>query len=227
MVKKRNRYLQEVGQIRLNFEAAYGRKYRLQVSSDARHWQEVVKEEEGREGVKVYTFPEVKARYVRMLGIELGFWYGYSLWDFSAWGAIEPTEGLTDVHFIRLTLRSREGQIVSQNSYWRGQNRTDYSAISRMTPAKLKVKHQLIRKGDGRATIMAQLSLPSNAHTVAVATHVSARSQVTGERLLPAIQKDDYITLFPGETRTVTISFDDSLLQGGGYQLEVKPFNAQ
>lgn len=215
---------QQVGQIRLNFEAAYGRAYRLQVSNDARHWREVVKEDNGHEGVKVYTFPEVKARYVRMLGIELGFWYGYSLWDFSAWGAVEPTEGLSDVHFIRLTLRDKEGNIVSQNAYWRGQNRTDYTAMSQLAPAQLKVKHRLTRK-DGRATITATLTLPANARTVAVATHIGARSLVSGERLLPAIQNDDYITIFPGETRTVTIDFDESLLQGGGYTLDVQPFN--
>lgn len=134
---------QQVGQIRLNFEAAYGRAYRLQVSDDARHWHEVVKEEDGHEGIKVYTFPEVKARYVRMLGIELGFWYGYSLWDFSAWGGVEPTEGLSDVHFIRLTLRDRQGKTLSQNTYWRGQDRTDYSAMIQMKPAQLRVKHCL------------------------------------------------------------------------------------
>ena len=215
---------QQVGQIRLNFEAAYGRAYRLQVSSDARHWREVVKEENGREGIRIYTFPEVKARYVRMLGIELGFWYGYSLWDFSVWGPVERTEGLSDVHFIRLTLRDKEGRVISRNAYWRGQDRTDYSAISSMKPAQLKVRHQLIRH-DGRATIKADISLPSQAGTVAVATHVQARSTATGERLLPALQNDDYLTIFPGETHTVTIDFDEALLEGKGYELEVEPFN--
>ena len=69
------------------------------------------------------------------------------------------------------------------------------------------------------------VSLPKNAKTVAVATHVYARSKVTGERLLPAIQNEDYMCIFPGETHTVTIEFDESLLQGGDYQLEVEPFN--
>lgn len=216
---------QEIGQIRLNFEAAYGRAYRLQLSSDAQHWQEVVKEDNGHEGVQLYTFPEVKARYVRMLGIELGFWYGYSLWDFSAWGGVEPTQGLSDVHFIRLILRDSNGNILSQNSYWRGQNRNDYSAMSRMTPASLHVKHHLARK-DGRATITATLSLPANAGTVAVATHILARNADTGERLLPAIQNYDYLTIFPGETRTVTIQFADTLLHGNNYRLHVEPFNS-
>lgn len=213
-----------IGQIRLNFEAAYGRAYRLQVSNDGRRWREVIKEDDGHEGVIVYTFPEVSARYVRFLGIELGWWYGYSLWDFSVWGGIEPTEGLSDVHFIHLVLRDKDGQIVSENDYWRGQDRTDYSAIASLRPANLKVSHKLTR-ADGRATITARITLPRNAATVAVATHVVARSNASGERLLPAIQNDDYLTLYPGQTRTVTIEFDEALLQGQGYTLEVTPFN--
>lgn len=47
-----------------------------------------------------------------------------------------------------------------------------------------------------------------------------------GERLLPAIQNDDYLNIFPGETRSVTIEFADSLLKGADYELEVAPFNA-
>ena len=215
---------QDIGQIRINFEAAYGRAYRIQVSDDAQHWDEIIKEDNGHEGIKVYTFPEVKARYVRFLGIELGWWFGYSLWDFSVWGSVQPTEGLSDVHFIQLVLKDKMGNVVSQNQYWRGQDRTDYTAMSKMTPAKLNCNSKLTRK-DGRATITAKVSLPKNAKTVAVATHVYARSKVTGERLLPAIQNEDYMCIFPGETHTVTIEFDESLLQGGDYQLEVEPFN--
>jgi hypothetical protein len=215
---------QDIGQIRINFEAAYGRAYRIQVSDDAQHWDEIIKEDNGHEGIKVYTFPEVEARYVRFLGIELGWWYCYSLWDFSVWGSMQPTGGLSDVHFIQLVLNDKVGNVVSQNQYWRGQDRTDYTAMSKMTPAKLNCISKLTRK-DGRATITAKVSLPKNAKTVAVATHVYARSKVTGERLLPAIQNEDYMCIFPGETHTVTIEFDESLLQGGDYQLEVEPFN--
>ena len=94
-----------------------------------------------------------------------------------------------------------------------------------MKEAPLKVKQSLTQK-DGRATITASLTLPANAGTVAVATHVTARSKAIGERLLPAIQNNDYLNIFPGETRTITIEFADSLLQGGGYTPEVEPFNA-
>lgn len=38
------------------------------------------------------------------------------------------------------------------------------------------------------------------------------------------VQNDDYMNIFPGETRTVTIEFDEALLQGGQYELEVTPF---
>ena len=47
-----------VGGVRLNWEAAYGKSYKIQVSNDAKSWTEVYKTEEGREGINEVFFPE-------------------------------------------------------------------------------------------------------------------------------------------------------------------------
>ena len=44
--------------MRLNWEAAYGKSYKIQVSNDAKSWTEVYKTEEGREGINEVFFPE-------------------------------------------------------------------------------------------------------------------------------------------------------------------------
>lgn len=109
-----------VGGVRLNWEAAYGKSYKIQVSNDAKSWTEVYKTEEGREGINEVFFPEeIKARYVRMLGIELGWWFGYSLWSMDVLSGTKPSEGLSDVHFLRLTLKDKDGKVISENNYWR------------------------------------------------------------------------------------------------------------
>lgn len=215
---------QQIGQIRLNFEASFGRQFRLQVSDDAQNWKEIVKETNGHEGEMLYTFPEVEARYVRFLGIELGWWYGYSLRDFSVWGPQEPTPELSDVYFIRLRLADNQGTLLSENIYWRGKNRSDYSSLADLIPAKLHTSSKLMKK-DGKALIAAKIGLKKSAGTVAFATHVYAIRKSDGERLLPAIQNTDYITLFPGDTQTVTIEFDEALLDDAGYELIVSPYN--
>ncbi len=102
--------VQPVGGVRLDWEASFGKGYKIQVSDDAKTWKEVYKTDEGRGGVDEITFPEVDARYVRMFGTELGWWFGYSLWSFDVLGGTQLSEGLSDVHFIRLTLKDKSGR---------------------------------------------------------------------------------------------------------------------
>lgn len=218
--------IQSVGGVRLNWEAAYGKAYKIQISDDAKNWKEIYKTNEGREGVEEITFPEVKARYVRMFGIELGWWFGYSLWSFDVLSGTRPTEGLTDVHFIRLTLKDKSGKVLSENNYWRGNDRRDFTALNTLPEARLKVASKLV-DGDeeGKACINATVTNPRSAQGVAFAVHVQAVRTTDGERILPAMMNDNYFTLMPGESKDLTITFDKSLLQGGSYRLQVTPYN--
>ena len=216
-----------VGGVRLNWEAAYGKSYKIQVSNDAKSWTEVYKTDEGREGINEVFFPkEVKARYVRMLGIELGWWYGYSLWSMDVLGGTKPSEGLSDVHFLRLTLKDKDGKVISTNSYWRGNERTNFNALEQLPGVKLDVSSKLTRNANGEATIQATVGLPKSAKSVAFGVRVQAVRASDGERLLPALMDDNYFTLMPGEKKNVRITFDESLLQGSKYKLIVRPYNS-
>ena len=46
-----------------------------------------------------------------------------------------------------------------------------------------------------------------------------------GERLLPAIESDNYFTLMPGQSKTVTFTFSPSLLDDSGYTMNVEAYN--
>jgi len=79
---------QTVNGVRLNWEAAYGKVYEIQVSEDANTWNTVRTENAGNGGIDDITFdmPATNFRYVRMLGIQRGTPYGYSLWEFEVCG---------------------------------------------------------------------------------------------------------------------------------------------
>lgn len=216
--------IKPVGGVRLNWEASFGKGYKIQVSDDAETWKEVYKTDEGRGGIDEITFPEVNARYVRMFGTELGWWFGYSLWSFDVLGGTALSEGLDSVHFIRLLLKDRTGKVVSENTYWRGNNRLDFTALNSLSKVDLKVVSKLVRK-DGLAEIQATVTNPKNAKAPAFAVHVQAVRTSDGERILPAIVNDNYFTLMPGETKQVSIAFDSSFLQNSSYELVVKPYN--
>lgn len=216
--------VQPVGGVRLNWEAAYGKAYKIQVSNDAEKWREVYKTDEGREGIDEIIFPEVEARYVRMFGIELGWWFGYSLWNMDVLSGVQPSEGLSDVHFIRLKLKDKNGKVVSENNYWRGNDRKNFTVLNTLGAVKLATSSKLQKK-NGQAVISASVTLPKSAKNVAFAVRVQAVRTSDGERILPAIMNDNYFTLVPGETKNITIEFDEKLLDGEGYKLIVEPYN--
>ena len=74
---------QRIGKVRLNWEAAYAKAYKLQVSDDGRNWRDVAVVTDGQGGEETRSFAPTTARYVRMLGTKRGSEYGYSLWEMS------------------------------------------------------------------------------------------------------------------------------------------------
>jgi hypothetical protein len=77
-----------IDQVVLNWhEAAYGSGYDIQVSDDAQNWVTVFAESNGDGGIDDISFAPVSARYVRLLGLQRGTGWGYSLWEFEVYGA--------------------------------------------------------------------------------------------------------------------------------------------
>jgi acyl-homoserine lactone acylase PvdQ len=76
-----------VQRVILAWEAAYGRAYHLDVSTDGRTWRQVYATGTGDGGVDSDTFPATTARYVRMVGTARGTSYGYSLYEFGVYGS--------------------------------------------------------------------------------------------------------------------------------------------
>ena len=132
------------------------------------------------------------------------------------------TSGLSAVHFIRLLLKDRNGRLLSDNFYWRGNRVGDYTALNSLPPARLKYSSVFVHEND-KDVIRVTVSNPSA--PVAFAIRVQAVRASDGERLLPALMDDNYFTLFKGEHKTVDITFDAALLSGGAYKLIVEPYN--
>lgn len=75
-----------ISEVELTWEAAYGKVYNIQVSSNGNDWQTIVAETNGNGGVDTYGFTQVEARYVRIQGVQRGTSYGYSLYSFDVSG---------------------------------------------------------------------------------------------------------------------------------------------
>ncbi len=76
-----------INHVVLNWEAAYGKAYRIQVSTDGSHWTDKFSVTNGNGGIDDISFASANARYVRMLGTARGTRYGYSLYEFEVYGS--------------------------------------------------------------------------------------------------------------------------------------------
>ncbi|MEV6715990.1 glycosyl hydrolase family 8 [Lentzea sp. NPDC051208] len=83
-----------VSRVRLNWEAAYARGYRVQTSPDASAWTDVFSTGTGDGGVDDLTVSG-SGRYVRVLGTARGTQWGYSLWELEVYGVTGGTPPTT------------------------------------------------------------------------------------------------------------------------------------
>ena len=108
------------------------------------------------------------------------------------------------VHFIVLELRDAEGNLLSDNFYWRnGEKDLDYTAINSLPEAKVSVTAR--PTGEGKAV----LTLRNEGGTVAFANRLRLLDAETGERVLPIIMSENYVTLLPGAEREIEVDYAD------------------
>jgi hypothetical protein len=206
----------------LNWEAAYAKVFKLQISDDTSNWRDIYTQKNGKGGIENITFHPVKARYVRMLGLQRATPFGYSLYEFEILKSqriVKP-----QVQFIRLYLKDKEGKVLSDNFYWRSTMNNDYTALNILPPVKLKVTSFLTRENDSDI-IEATIINPASSKAVAFAVHVQAVRSSDGTRILPAFMNDNYFTLMKGESKKIRIIFDPKLLKDEKYQLLATPYN--
>jgi hypothetical protein len=84
-----------ISRVRLNWEAAYGRAYRIEVSTDATAWTSVATATTGDGGIDDLTGLTGSGRYVRVYVTQRGTVYGDSLFDFEVYGSFAGTPSPT------------------------------------------------------------------------------------------------------------------------------------
>lgn len=75
-----------INRVVLNWEAAYGRSYQIQVSDNATNWTTIYSTTTGDGGTDDFAVSG-QGRYVRMNGLTRATGWGYSLWEFQVYGS--------------------------------------------------------------------------------------------------------------------------------------------
>jgi hypothetical protein len=119
--------------------------------------------------------------------------------------------GLSAVHFVRLELLDSKGKTVSDNFYWKETVEDDLRALDTIPDVELAGR---VARRDTGGNCRLEVTLSNSTPHAAVMAHVQLRNRRTNQRVLPVYYSDNYVSLLPGERRTITI--DAALEDLGG-----------
>jgi ribose 5-phosphate isomerase RpiB len=80
-----------VGRVKLNWEAAYAKSYRIEVSDDGTTFSTIKTVADGNGAIDDLTGLQGHGRYVRVVGTQRGTSYGYSLWELEVHGTTDSS----------------------------------------------------------------------------------------------------------------------------------------
>jgi hypothetical protein len=119
-------------------------------------------------------------------------------------GAVTWPSNLSAVHFVKLELRDAGGKLLSDNFYWRDltDRQDNLSALASLPVSKLEAA---VSRHDADGKCRLEVTLKNSTPNVALMAHLQLRRQQSGERVLPVYYTDNYVSLVPGETKTIGI----------------------
>jgi beta-mannosidase len=87
-----------------------------------------------------------------------------------------------------------------------------------------------IARHDANGRVLLDVTLTNPGSTMALMAHLQLRRKSSGKRVLPVFYSDNYISLAPGESRTVTIDASEADLKGDtplvvldGWNVDIAP----
>jgi hypothetical protein len=112
---------------------------------------------------------------------------------------------------VSLELRDAQNKLLSQNLYWLGAKPSAYRELNQLAPTTLNAAASATKEGN-MVKVTVQLTNPA-----AVASLENKLTLIDADhktRILPAYYSDNYISLLPGETRTVAIEYPATVTHG-------------
>jgi len=138
--------------------------------------------------------------------------------------ALPAVAGLSPTYFIELVLASADGKPVSRNVYWLSTRAdvldwpksnwyltplTQYGDLTALKslPAATSEVHATTQRDGNEDVTTVTLSVPASSKAVALFQHVAIRRSAHGDLALPIRWTDNDITLWPGESITLTARY--------------------
>ena len=132
----------------------------------------------------------------------------------------------TALFFIKLNLLDATGKLLSTNFYWQQVAQDQFGGLQNLPPVTLDAKADARTEGDNT---LLTVTLANNTSHVALLSHLQLHQKKSGKRVLPVFYSDNYLSLVPHESTTLTIEAatkdfqgDEPLIEVDGYNVDVK-----
>ncbi|MGB7600877.1 MAG: hypothetical protein WBM24_11270 [Candidatus Sulfotelmatobacter sp.] len=143
---------------------------------------------------------------------------------------IDVSARITPLYFIKLDLTDASGNLLSTNFYWQHVAQDQFDGLMNLPRVVLDAEASSRAAGD---KTLLTVTLRNNTNNVALLSHLQLHQKKSGRRVLPVFYSDNYISLVPGESSTVSIAAATKDLQGDlplvevdGFNVDVKPVDS-
>jgi hypothetical protein len=112
---------------------------------------------------------------------------------------------------VKLELRDASGNLLSENLYWLGDQPSSYRELNQLASVPIKVQATShVESG----VLKVRVELKNTGSAVSLENKLTLLSAKTQERILPAYYSDNYISLMPGETKSIEIEAPTNTANG-------------
>lgn len=149
-------------------------------------------------------------------------------------------QNLSSCYFINLRVQEEEN-VLTNNFYWLSIKAdvidwdnsvwfySPYKSYANFKPLhnmpKTKVESSFSREKNADGDVIVTCTLQNTTNKIAFFNEVSILDKATGETIVPVFWDDNYLSLLPGETRTVSAKIHERHLQGKDLSYRLTTFN--
>lgn len=130
----------------------------------------------------------------------------------------QPSE-ITPVYFVKLELIDGTGKILSENLYWESSKTPeDFSDLSKLANVKLDLSYKVEDKGEEH---WVYVKVKNPTEKLSIMNRLAIIKKDNNEEVLPTFWDDNFISLFPGEEKTIEAKFAKKDLNGSAFSVVI------
>jgi hypothetical protein len=134
-----------------------------------------------------------------------------------------PKIDVAGTYIVKLDLKDESGKQISENIYWfsgkePNADMPDMSDISKLPAVDLKISFQV--KDSGKEIIV-NVKVKNPTDKFSFMNRLVVTKGKGGEEVLPAFWNDNFISLLPGEEKTLTVTMAKEDLNGNKPEIKI------